>query len=194
MRIALGKTHKSNSQGIKYLPNFWLSNYTSTHTKVTCFLNELAANPNNTPACLCQSSTYLLTIQNMKLWKTNLMLSHTNGIMRSDDQDIKCGIFQGDLSSPFFCLAPILLSTVLKKTKYGCKIKDKTMNHLFYMDDLKLYGRYDEELEGLLFLVKTRFHVRTGQVVSSMDQLNGFYMVHLIDSTGFFKEFIRTLY
>ena len=34
-------------------------------------------------------------------------LSHTNGIMRSDDQDIKCGIFQGDLSSPFFCLAPI---------------------------------------------------------------------------------------
>ena len=124
----------------------------------------------------------------MKLWKTNLMLSHTNGIMRSDDQDIKCGIFQGDLSSPFFCLAPILLSAVLKKAKYGYKIKDKTINHLFYIDDLKLYGRNDEELEGLLFLAKTRFHVRTGQVVSSMDQLNGFYMVHLIDSTGFLKN------
>ena len=56
------------------------------------------------------------------------------------------------------------------------------------MDDLKLHGRNDEELEGLLFWVKTRFRVRTGQVVSSMDQLNGFYMVHLIDSTGFLKN------
>ena len=102
-----------------------MSNYTSTHTKLLCFLNELTANSNNTPACVCQSSTYLLTIQNMKLWKTNLMLSHTNGIMRSDDQDIKCGIFRGDLSSPFFCLAPIRFYCPLYLKKTSTDIKSK---------------------------------------------------------------------
>ena len=110
--------------------------------------------------------------------------------MRSDNPDINCGIFQGGLSSPFFCLVLILSSTVLKKMNYGYKIKNKNINHLFYMHDLKLYGRNDEELEDLLFLVMTRFHVRTGQLVSSMDQLNGFYMVHLIDST---ESFLKNL-
>ena len=32
------------------------------------------------------------------------------------------------------------------------------------MDDLKLHERNNEELEGLLFLVKTRFHVGIGQL------------------------------
>ena len=75
-----------------------MSNFNSTHIKLTCFLNELMANPNNTFAWLCQGSTYLLTIHNMKLLKTNLIMAHTNDIMRSDNQDINCGIFQGDLS------------------------------------------------------------------------------------------------
>ena len=37
---------------------------------------------------------------------------------------------------------------------YGCNIYKEKVNHLLYMDDLKLYGKNDYELEGLLRTVK----------------------------------------
>lgn len=40
-------------------------------------------------------------------------------------------------------------------TGYGYKIKDNIFNHLSYMDDLELYAKNDEELEGLLKIVKS---------------------------------------
>ena len=38
----------------------------------------------------------------------------------------------------------------LNDTGYGYKIGEEKINHLFYMDDLKLYGKNDKELGGLL--------------------------------------------
>ena len=71
-------------------------------------------------------------------------MSQANGIIRSDNQDIKRNIFQGDsLSLQFFCRALISLSNALNKIKYGCKIFDKMIRHLFYMDE-------DIKSEGLL--------------------------------------------
>lgn len=91
----------------------------------------------------------------MTQWETNLFLSHTNGILSTKGMKIKCGIFQGDSLSPLlFCMALIPLSKLLNETGYGFKINESKINHLFYMDDLKLYARNDDELEGLLKTVK----------------------------------------
>ena len=89
----------------------------------------------------------------MNKWQTRLLLSHNNGTLKSDP--IKHGIFQGDFLSPLlFCLALIPLSNELNNTSYGYKIFDRTINHLFYINDLKLFAKNDQDLEGLLNTVK----------------------------------------
>ena len=92
----------------------------------------------------------------MSLWETNLHLSHSNGTLTSSGMQIKCGIFEGDSLSPLlFCLALIPLSQLLNKTGYGYRIEKREINHLFYMDDLKIFAKDDTELEKLLDTVKT---------------------------------------
>ena len=91
----------------------------------------------------------------MTKWQTRLLLSYNNGTLKSDPIKIKRGIFQGDsFSPPVFCLALISLSNELNNTGYGYKIFDRTINHLFYMDDLKLFAKNDQDLEGLFNTVK----------------------------------------
>ena len=92
-------------------------------------------------------SNFLRT--SMTKWQTRLLLSHNDGTLKSDPIKIKRGIFQGDSLSPLlFCLALIPLSNE------GYKIFDGTINHLFYMDDLKLFAKNDQDLEDLLNTVK----------------------------------------
>ena len=58
---------------------------------------------------------------------------------------IKNGIFQGDSLSPLiFCLALAPLSNLLNNTGMGYSVYNERVNHLFYMDDLKLYAKNDE--------------------------------------------------
>ena len=91
----------------------------------------------------------------MKLWNTNLFLNHTKGSMKSGKININCGIFQGDSLSPLlFCLLLLPLTNELNNTKNGYEIYEKAINHLFYMDDLKLYAKNDKKLAGLLSTVK----------------------------------------
>ena len=98
-------------------------------------------------------SNFLRT--SMTKWQTRLLLSHDNGTLKSDPIKIKCGIFQGHSLSPFlFCLALIPLSNELNNPGYGYKIFDRTINQLFYMDNLKLFTKNDQDLEGLLNTVK----------------------------------------
>ena len=92
---------------------------------------------------------------NIRNRKTTLFLSHKSGNLKSNPVDIKCGIFQGDSLSPLlFCLALIPLTTEHDRTGYGHKIGEKSITHLFYMDDLKLFAKDDPKLEGLLQTVK----------------------------------------
>jgi hypothetical protein len=92
---------------------------------------------------------------NMALWNTTLMLNHSGGVGKSQGIKINRGIFQGDSLSPLlFCLSLIPLSTELNNAKLGYRIQNNTINHLFYMDDLKLYAKNDSDLEGLLKTVK----------------------------------------
>ena len=86
-------------------------------------------------------------------WKTELTF---NGTFISS-VDICRGIFQGDSLSPIlFVLSMIPLSFLLKRENYGYKMNSAgvMLNHLFFMDDLKLYGRNEKELEGLLGIVE----------------------------------------
>ena len=74
----------------------------------------------------------------------NLHLIYSEGSIICENLDINSGIFQGDSLSPLlFCLALTPLSYELNNTEHGYKIGEEKINHLFYMDDLKLYGRND---------------------------------------------------
>ena len=75
--------------------------------------------------------------------KTTLHLSQKVGNLKSNSVDIKSDIFQKFLSPLLFYLSLILLSTELDRT-----------GHLFYMDDLKLFVKDDDNLEGQLQTVK----------------------------------------
>ena len=87
----------------------------------------------------------------MKNWKTQSILTHESDTLMSDNINIKRGIFQGDYLSPLlFCIHSLELHSL----GYGCKIRTERITHLFYMDDLKLYAKDDNELEGLLRIVK----------------------------------------
>ena len=91
----------------------------------------------------------------MKEWKTNLHLKHTQGNTTSKNPKLNCGIFQGGSLSSFpFCLSLVSLSYKLNETRYGYYIYELWINHLFLMNNLKVYGKNDKELEGLLTTVK----------------------------------------
>ena len=71
--------------------------------------------------------------------------------------DIKRGIFQGDSLSPLlFIMIMTPLSMILKDENKGYKLGNsgKLVNHLLFMDDLKLYGKSQDEIDALLGLVQ----------------------------------------
>ena len=66
--------------------------------------------------------------------------------------DIKIGIFQGNALSLLFVIIMIPLLLILRDTragyqpdKDGCRI-----NHLLFMDDLKLYGKNSNQIDSLV--------------------------------------------
>ena len=81
-------------------------------------------------------------------WKTELM----SGEINLGEVNINRGIFQGDSLSPLlFVISLIPLTLVLRRMKQGYsfqkgKIK---LNHLLFMDDLRLYGSNQNELIAL---------------------------------------------
>ena len=82
----------------------------------------------------------------MRDWKSVLT---SNGKVLGEVR-IKRGIFQGYSLSPLlFVLSMIPLTILLRRENIGYKFgkEQKMMNHLLYMDDLKLYGRSEQELE-----------------------------------------------
>ena len=89
----------------------------------------------------------------MPQWRVEL----TSGGERLADVQIKRGIFQGDSLSPILLvLALIPLSMLLNKAKEGYSLgKDRAkLNHLLFMDDLKLYGKDKNQLDSLVQTVR----------------------------------------
>ena len=94
--------------------------------------------------------------ENMSQWKTDITLVHKEGVLETGPIRIKRGIFQGDSLSPLlFTMSLNPLSQELQKMGYGYQMDEQTkINHLFYADDLKLYGTSDKQLTGLINTVK----------------------------------------
>jgi hypothetical protein len=69
---------------------------------------------------------------------------------------IKRGIFQGDSLSPLlFIVALIPLTMILRQVPMGYTFKNKEkVNHLLYMDDLKLFSKSRAEVESLVHTVR----------------------------------------
>ena len=89
----------------------------------------------------------------MEKWKVMLC----SGNSELGEVEIKQGIFQGDSLSPLvFALALIPLSLVLRKAKAAYEFSEskEKINHLLFMDDLKLYSRSEEGLDSLIQTVR----------------------------------------
>ena len=89
----------------------------------------------------------------MPHWKTIL----TAGGEKLAEVNIKRGIFQGDSLSPLlFIIAMIPLSEVLKKMTTGYQVKKNgnKINHLMFMDDIKLFGKSIYEIDTLVQTVR----------------------------------------
>ena len=89
----------------------------------------------------------------MKNWKTE----STSGGVSLGEVTLRPGIFQGDSLSPYlFVISLIPMPFILRRVKIGYELgkEEISINHLSYMDALKLFGRNEKELD---MLVSTRF-------------------------------------
>ena len=76
-----------------------------------------------------------------------------SGEVNLGEVNINRGILQGDALSPLlFVISLISLILVLRRMKQGYSFqKGKSkMNHLLFMDDLKLYGGSQNEIDSLV--------------------------------------------
>ena len=86
-------------------------------------------------------------------WKTVLTCRGTN----LGQVDIRRGIFQGDSLSPLlFVLVMLPLTLVLRKVSAGYRFAKnmRPVNHLLFMDDMKLYGASKNQLDSLVQVVR----------------------------------------
>ena len=84
-----------------------------------------------------------LLVNSMEKWK-EILCSENSEL---DEVEIKRGIFQGEsLSLLVFVLALIQLSLILRKVKAAYEFSEskEKINHLLFMDDLKLYSRREK--------------------------------------------------
>jgi hypothetical protein len=114
---------------------------------------------------------------------------------------IRRGIFQGDALYPLlFCIAINPLSHILRKEgkEYALKNGGK-INHLLYMDDLKLYSKKEDGINGLIRTVKifsddirmdfgydkcARLIINRGHVKETSGLDIGAHVIQDVDQTG----------
>ena len=70
--------------------------------------------------------------------------------------DIRRGIFQGDGLSPLlFVICMRRLTEILRKVPMGYTLKcGEKLNHLLFMDDLKIYGKNEREVNALVSTIE----------------------------------------
>ena len=95
-----------------------------------------------------------------KLLENSMKGSRTelsSGGVRLGDVNIRRGIFQGDSLSPLlFVLLLIPLTLVLRKVKAGYDLGNGNgvINHLLFMDDLKVYGKNQNQVDTLVQTIR----------------------------------------
>ena len=90
--------------------------------------------------------------KSMKNWNTNL----TSCGEYLANVNIRRDIFQGDSLSPLlFVICMISLTQILRKLKSGYTLKNgEKLNHLLFMDDLKIFAKSQHEINGLISTVQ----------------------------------------
>ena len=92
--------------------------------------------------------------KSMETWKTQL--TACGDVL--GEVNIKRGIFQGDSLSPLlFVVTLIPLTILLRESGLGYDLgdaNDKLVNHLLFMDDLKVYGTSEAMLDSLIQTVR----------------------------------------
>ena len=130
------------------------------------------------------------TISNsMVNWKTVL----TSGGTVLGQVDIKRGIFQGDSLSPLLFIVIMLpLSLVLRKMTAGYRLaKDVTpINHLLFMDDLKLYGANKDQLDSLIQVVRI-FSQDIKMLLGGRCGIKGRRQTYLISPEEILKKYVN---
>ena len=88
----------------------------------------------------------------MKQWNTELTASN----QRLGNVKIRRGIFQGYTLSPLLFVLGIIPLTLVKQTKawYELKKGGKKINHLLFMDDLKLFAKNEDQIDNLVNTVR----------------------------------------
>ena len=89
-----------------------------------------------------------LLAESMKSWRVEL----TSGEENLEEVNVRRGIFQGDSLPPllFVCLLP--LTHILRDAAPGYHFPSngQKVNHLLFMDDLKLYASNEKSLKSLI--------------------------------------------
>jgi hypothetical protein len=94
----------------------------------------------------------------MNYWRTRMRVRTENKLTETEEIEIQCGIFRADsLSSLLFCICLIPLTEQLNRlnTEYEEHKTNTKISHLLYMDDLKLLGKSEEELQKQIQTVTT---------------------------------------
>ena len=89
----------------------------------------------------------------LKTWRMEL----TAGEKSLVETKIQRGIFQGDALSPLlFVIVMMPLNLILRKITAGYKLSklQEKINHLMYMDDIKLFAKNEKESETLKHAVR----------------------------------------
>lgn len=101
--------------------------------------------------------------QLMRAWTVKFEIRTTEGLSKSKAMKVKCGVLQGDTLSPLlFCLTIAPVSYVLNRLNPGYRQRacmpgesPHIINHLYYMDDLKIYTECMDDLNDTMATVKT---------------------------------------
>ena len=89
----------------------------------------------------------------IQTWRVEL----TAGGRSLAETKLQRGIFQGDsLSRLWFIIAMMLLNHIIRKCTTGHKYSrlQEKINHLMYMDDIKLFAKNEKELKTLIHSVR----------------------------------------
>ena len=92
------------------------------------------------------------TEKTMKTWRVEL----TEERRSFAEANIQRCIFQGDALPLLFIIAMMPLKHILKKCTARRKLSksQEKINYLMYMNDIKLFAKYEKELETLIYAVR----------------------------------------
>ena len=97
------------------------------------------------------------TINFFRKTMKNCTVELTAGGKSLAETKIQRGIFQGDALSPLlFIIAMMPLNHILRRCTAGYKLSrsQEKVNHLMYMDDIKVFAKNEKELETLIHTIR----------------------------------------